>query len=134
MLKYQEIYYLCNDRQRQEKLASLILYTKHMRKSTYKITLLFTSNRIATHSFRVNTITLKVVLEIVAIYLSLETRLRAALFYKLYIKWCINNATKEKKYQLIPQSYVQINLRVNKNVELWLSKCKPRHQDVVRLT
>jgi len=26
-------YYLCNDRQRQEKLASLILYTKHMLKS-----------------------------------------------------------------------------------------------------
>ena len=24
-----EIYYLCNDRQGQEKLASLILYTKH---------------------------------------------------------------------------------------------------------
>jgi len=33
-----EVYYLCNDRQRQEKLASLILYTKHMLKSTYKIT------------------------------------------------------------------------------------------------
>jgi len=33
-----EIYYLCNDKQRQEKLASLILYTKHMLKSTYKIT------------------------------------------------------------------------------------------------
>jgi len=33
-----EIYYLCNYRQRQEKLASLILYTKHMLKSTYKIT------------------------------------------------------------------------------------------------
>jgi len=28
-----DIYYLCNDRQRQEKLASLILYTKHMLKS-----------------------------------------------------------------------------------------------------
>jgi len=28
-----EIYYLCNDRQREEKLASLILYTKHMLKS-----------------------------------------------------------------------------------------------------
>ena len=27
-----EIYYLCNDRQRQEKLASLILYIKHMLK------------------------------------------------------------------------------------------------------
>jgi len=27
------IYYLCNDRQRQEELASLILYTKHMLKS-----------------------------------------------------------------------------------------------------
>ena len=25
-----DMYYLCNDRQRQEKLASLILYTKHM--------------------------------------------------------------------------------------------------------
>jgi len=25
-----ETYYLCDDRQRQEKLASLILYTKHM--------------------------------------------------------------------------------------------------------
>ena len=28
-----KLYYLCNDRQRQEKLASLILYTKHMLKS-----------------------------------------------------------------------------------------------------
>jgi len=28
-----KIYYLCNDRQRQEKLTSLILYTKHMLKS-----------------------------------------------------------------------------------------------------
>jgi len=28
-----KIYYLCNDRQRQEKLASLILYIKHMLKS-----------------------------------------------------------------------------------------------------
>jgi len=28
-----KMYYLCNDRQRQEKLASLILYTKHMLKS-----------------------------------------------------------------------------------------------------
>jgi len=28
-----EIYYLCNDRQRQDKLPSLILYTKHMLKS-----------------------------------------------------------------------------------------------------
>ena len=25
-----EIYYLCNDKQGQEKIASLILYTKHM--------------------------------------------------------------------------------------------------------
>jgi len=54
-----EIYYLCNDRQRQEKLASFILYTKHMLKSTYKITLLFTSNRNAKHSFRFYTFTLK---------------------------------------------------------------------------
>jgi len=57
---------VCNDRQRlynhiqrQEKRASLILYTKHMLMSTYKITLLFISNRIAKHSFRVYTITLK---------------------------------------------------------------------------
>jgi len=28
-----DIFYLCNDRQRQEKLASLILYTKHILKS-----------------------------------------------------------------------------------------------------
>ena len=28
-----KMYYLCNYRQRQEKLASLILYTKHMLKS-----------------------------------------------------------------------------------------------------
>ena len=28
-----EMYYLCNDRKRQEKLASLILNTKHMLKS-----------------------------------------------------------------------------------------------------
>ena len=41
---------------RQEILASLILY---MLKSTYKITLLFTSNRIAKHSFRFYTFTLK---------------------------------------------------------------------------
>ena len=58
-LQIPDLFYLCNDRQGQEKLASLILYTKHLLKSTYKITLLFTSNRIATHSFRVNTITLK---------------------------------------------------------------------------
>ena len=29
---FKENYYLCNDRQRQEKLANLILYTKHMLK------------------------------------------------------------------------------------------------------
>jgi len=52
------IYYYCIDRQRQEKLASLTLYTKHMLKSTYKITLLFTSNRMAKHSFRFYTFTL----------------------------------------------------------------------------
>jgi len=74
-----DIYYLCNDRQGQEKLASYILYTKHMLMSTYKITLLFTSNRIAKHSFRFYTFTLKIVLEKVAIYLSLETSLRAVI-------------------------------------------------------
>ena len=30
---FKENYYLCNDRQRQKKLASIILYTKHMFKS-----------------------------------------------------------------------------------------------------
>jgi len=44
-----DIYYLCNDRQRQEKLASLILYTKHMHKS---ITLndIFNSNLVALYN------------------------------------------------------------------------------------
>ena len=109
-----EMYYLCNERQRQEKLASLIFYTKHMLKSTYKITLFFTSNRIATHFFQVYTITLKAVLEIVAIYLSLETRLcDVFVFHKQYIKRCIINATKEKIYQFILKSYIR-TLRVNK--------------------
>jgi len=31
--KFIKVYYLCCDRQRQEKLASLIVYTKHMFKS-----------------------------------------------------------------------------------------------------
>ena len=69
---------MCNDRQRQIKLASLFLYTKHMLKSTYKITLLFTSNRIAKHSdYRFYTFTLKSRSGKNAIYLSLESRLRA---------------------------------------------------------
>jgi len=108
-----EIYYLCNGRQRQENLASIILYTKHMLKSTYKITLLFTSNRIAKHSFRFYTFTLK----------SSSGKSCNISFSRNQIACCIrfsltlNDASftlQRKEYPFILKSYARITLRINK--------------------
>jgi len=44
-----EFHYLCNDRQRQEKLASPILYTKHMPKSI-KLNDIFNSKIVALYN------------------------------------------------------------------------------------
>jgi len=78
-----------------KKLASLILYTKHMLKSTYKIPLLFTSNRIAKHSFRFYTFTPKVVPENLQYNFLLKADCVLYSFF-INIKWCIINATKER--------------------------------------
>jgi len=76
--------------------------------------LLFTCNHIATRYFRDYTITKNVVLEIVAIYLSLETRLRAVF---VLINNILNDASltlQRKKYKFILKSYVRITLRIKK--------------------
>jgi len=69
---------LCNDRQRQEKIASLILYKAHGQVNLQDNIVVY---RIAKHSFQFYTFTLKVVLEKVAIYLSLELRLCAVFVF-----------------------------------------------------
>jgi len=112
------MYYLCNDRQRQEKLASLILYTKHMLKSTYSITLLFTSNRIAMHSFRVYTITLKRSSEKKLQYIFL-LKPDCVLYSFIINNFTLNDASltlQRKQYQFFLKRYVQITLQINKYI------------------
>ena len=107
-----KMYYLCNDRQRQ-KLPSLILYTKHMLKSTYKITLLFTSNRIAKLSFRFYTITLKSSSG-KSCYISFSWNLIACC---ICFSLTLNDASltlQRKEYHFILKSYALITLRINK--------------------
>jgi len=84
---------------------------------------------------RVYTFKLKCCLKIVAIFLSLETRLRAVFVFSLTKnKESIINAIKEIKHQFILKSYVPITQRINKYICSYESKCKHRNLDVVRLT
>jgi len=112
-ISIKEIYYLCSERQRHKKLASLILYTKHMLKSTYKITFLFTSNHIAKQSFRFYTFTLK-----------RSSGKSCNIFFSwnliaccIRFSWTYNDASltlQRKEYHFFLKIYARITLRINK--------------------